>query len=388
MQNKSVPANRDAVERRQRLTVMARVGLGAAVVAVAAVDCGSSKAPNTEPTDTGQTWTLEDLAANEGVSFRVPSFEVPAGHEDQSCYFVRVPDISSGQDIWVNRIRLAMNEGSHHMNVFRVRTLIDLRPEDGVPIKLGPYDATVVHGTDDYKHNPCWGSANWADWPLVANTEVGIPNADALDWHLPDGVASRFSPGEMLMIQTHYVNTSVQPTPTGKGAVGINFYTTPPGNGLMEMGTLFATQQSIRICSSNPTPTFSGTCRFPGAVTITAANGHFHSRGKIFDMSVWDGLSITHPPAEDQFYESQRWDNPPMSTNIERPVPSGGGIWWDCSYQWLPPAVFTCADVNAKDPEQQDDCCYVFGGNTDIGEHCNVFLYYYPKVGDTDVFCN
>jgi len=25
--------------------------------------------------------------------------------------------------------------------------------------------------------------------------------------------------------------------------------------------------------------------------------------------------------------------------------------------------------------------------DTDIGEHCNVFLYYYPRV-DSDVFCN
>ena len=34
----------------------------------------------------------------------------------------------------------------------------------------------------------------------------------------------------------------------------------------------------------------------------------------------------------------------------------------------------------------EDSCLAGFGGNTDVGEHCNVFLYYYPKV-DTDVFC-
>ena len=65
----------------------------------------------------------------------------------------------------------------------------------------------------------------------------------------------------------------------------------------------------------------------------------------------------------------------------------GGGIWWDCAYQWTQPTVSTCDDVNAKDPQHQGDCCYVFGGNTDVGEHCNVFVYYYPKV-DTNVFCN
>jgi hypothetical protein len=356
--------------------------MGAAALAA----CGSSSTGTTEPTP-APTWQLEELAANQGVSIRVPSFEVPAGHEEQSCYFMSFPDINGGQDVFVNRIRLAMNVGSHHMNIFRVKTLIDLRPENGEPIKLGPYDATVVRGHDDYHNNPCWGSANWADWPLVANTEVGHEDRDALDWRLPDGVATRFSPGEQIMIQTHYVNTAIQPTTSGFGKVGINFYTAAPGS-YQEMGTLFATQQSIRICASNPAPTFSGTCRFPGNVTITAANGHFHSRGKTFTMFTWDGATITHPEAPAQFYQSQRWDNPPMSIGIERPVQNGGGIWWDCAYQWTPPIVSTCTDVDAKDPDHQGDCCYTFGGNTDVGEHCNVFLYYYPKVGATDVFCN
>src|SRR5215831_4844937 len=120
--------------------------LALAVAALAA--CGSKSTDNssTDP----PTWTLEDLANSQGVSIRVPSFVVPAGHEEQSCYFMPFPDIAGGQDVLVNRIRLAMNVGSHHMNIFRVRTLIDLRPENGDPIKLGPYDATVVRGHDDY----------------------------------------------------------------------------------------------------------------------------------------------------------------------------------------------------------------------------------------------
>ena len=62
------------------------------------------------------------------------------------------------------------------------------------------------------------------------------------------------------------------------------------------------------------------------------------------------------------------------------------GIWWDCAYRWVKPTEFTCDEVDAKDPSPNKDCCYTFGGNTDVGEHCNVFLYYYPKV-DTDIFC-
>lgn len=338
--------------------------------------------------DAGNTpvppWTLEDMPAAQGFQLKLPAFPVPSGHEEQSCYFVRVPDLNGGQDFWVDRVLMATSKGSHHLNVFRVRTIIDLVPDAGEPVSVGPYQGTVVIGHDDYRNNPCWGSANWADWPLVANTESPVDKGPYTDWKLPTQVAIRFTPGELLMVQPHYVNTSVQPTPLD-AQVGINFYRSTASTPV-ELGTLFATQQSIRICQSNPNPTYTGTCRFPSGVTITAANGHFHSRGKEFSMYAWDGHSITQPPLTDQFYLSDSWDSPPMATGIGREVPTGGGVWWNCEYQWTNP-LSGCDAVNAKDPQAEGDCCYVFGGNTDVGEHCNVFVYYYPKF-DTDVFCN
>ena len=115
---------------------------------------------------------------------------------------------------------------------------------------------------------------------LSHGTTVGT---NTMDWHLPTNVAYRFTPGEQIMVQIHYVNALTQVTPT-KGKVVMDLYrsqlTTP-----IEMGTLFATQQSIRICRSNPNPTYSGACSFKnGGVTIAAANGHFHSRGNLFEM--------------------------------------------------------------------------------------------------------
>ena len=354
---------------------MTLVGLGVATLLAASCE---GKAPQ------GMPWELEVPTSEEGFQLRLPTFSVPHDQEVQNCYFVRVPDLANGEDFWVDHIRMATSTGSHHLSVFRVRTIVDLDPAAGLPVAVGPYDATVVYGHDDYMTSPCWGSANWADWPLVANTQSPLGGGPYTDWQLPDDVAIRFSPGEMLMVQPHYVNSSLQPTPID-AEVGINFYRSSNAEPI-ELGTLFATQQSIRICESDPPPTFTGTCRFPGAVTITAANGHFHSRGRELSMYVWDGMSTTHPPDSDLFYDNLNWDNPPMTTGIERPVPAGGGVWWDCSYEWTPPQG-GCDAVNAKDPEQAGDCCYVFGGTTDLGEHCNVFVYYYPKLS-TDVFCN
>jgi hypothetical protein len=353
---------------RTRVTLMAAFVLGA---------CQG-------PPETNTTWNLEDLAPADGFQLLLPPFAVPYGHEEQSCYFVRVPDLAGGDDLWIDRVRMATTVGSHHLNVFRVRTIVGLDPAAGEPTTMGPYDATVIHGHDDYRTSPCWQSSNWADWPLVANTQSPLGRGPYTDWQLPDDVAIRLSPGELLMVQAHYVNGLAQRTP-GDAAVGINFYRTSKLEP-MELGTLFATQQSIRICESQPTPTFSGTCHFPHAVTVTAANGHFHSRGRELAMFAWDGMSTVQPPDSDRFYDSKAWDAPPMMTGLERPVGDGGGVWWNCSYRWTAPAS-GCDAVNAKDPDQAGDCCYVFGGNTDVGEHCNVFVYYYPKLV-SDVFCN
>ena len=355
-----------------------RVALTVSVLSSLAVGCGGDR-------DDFEPWVLDDLTGRDGFSIRIPEFEVPPGRESQNCYFMRVPDINEGDDLWIDRVLTAINPGSHHLNVFRVKTLLGLRPEDGVPTSLGAYEGTVVIGSDEYDTHPCWNSANWADWPLVANSQNSNVNDLKTDWRLPDQVAIRLTPGEMLMIQTHYVNSSDQPAKYG-ARVGINFYSYDDPRPPLELGTLFATQQNIRICRSTPEVTYAGTCRFPNAVTITAANGHFHKRGTRFTMFPWDGTSTAHPDASTMFYESDSWDHPVMKQDIGVAAPANSGIWWDCQYRWHQPNLFSCDDVNEKDPLQENDCCYTFGGNTDVGEHCNVFLYFYPKI-DSDVFC-
>jgi hypothetical protein len=329
-------------------------------------------------------WQLEDLQPADGFSLRVPEFEVPSGQQVQNCYFVQVPDLGSGQTVWINRVLTAINPGSHHLNVFQVRTITGLDPAKGTPVTLGKYQGTVIEGGNDYMTNPCWSSANWADWPLIANSQQATIDKPETDWKLPDGVAIRLTPGEMLMMQTHYVNTTDQPTKYG-ARIGINFYRYQQSTAPMEMGALIAQQKNIRICDNQPSATFSGTCQFPSPVTIIAANGHFHSRGQRFSMFSWDGMSASHPAGPSKFYESQNWNEPPMVTDLNLNASVNTGFWWDCQFQWQPPTVFTCSDIEAKDPMHQTNCCYTFGGNTDLSEHCNAFVYYYPKTASAPV---
>ncbi len=360
----------------------------AVVIALPGCAQDGTNVPPTEPTLPSQ---LAPPPSGTGVQMMTDLFTVAPGEEIQACYFFKVSDLltANGMDptqpLELHRVQVVQEPGSHHMNLFRVRTIVNLDPANGSP-QVG------INGVGQ-----CFVSSNWSDWPLIANTQIDGNE----DWTYPDGVANEIDPSETLMLQTHYVNASTQQSPNGVGQVGIDLYGMDASQVVYQMGTLFATNQSIRICESNPTPTFSASCQFNSSVpvNIVGANGHFHSRGQEFDMFLWDGTSTTTPDVSQRFYQSLDWAEPPMlhSPDLDLPVPAGGGVWYTCSYEWQDPSVETsgadtCANLNSYDtakwgtPPDQCDCCYTFGPQVQINEHCNAFVYYYPKQDNINCF--
>mgnify|MGYP001287878174 FL=1 len=328
--------------------------------------------------------TLQAPLKGQGFQFRTPLFQVAAGEEVQDCYFFKVGDLAKqgglpeNEPVNLHRIQMVQRAGSHHMNLFRVRTIKGLDPNAG-PVSRG------LNGQGE-----CFKSPNWSDWPLIANTQTD----GEVDWTFPEGVANVFQPDEWIMLQTHYVNASSQKTPDD-AEVAVNWYTIPKEKVVHQMGTLFATKQSIRVCKSNPTPEFSGTCQFKNMsqpVNIIGANGHFHGRGKSFEMFAWDGTSIAKPPESARFYKSESWDEPPMlrSPELDLEVKPGSGVFFTCSYQWQPPPdeIGGCKALDDADVSAEKDCCYTFGPIVEKNEHCNIFVYYWPQQAGGDVSCN
>jgi hypothetical protein len=289
--------------------------------------------------------------ADDGWQFDIPSFSVPPGTEVQQCFFFEVP---YDEPVFVKHIAIAQTEGTHHMNIFRVNTVVNLDGNNGDLVQDGE----------------CWKPTNWSDWPLVINSQ----NQGRVDLNLPDGVAHRFEAHEKLMLQTHYVNATTQVTP-GEGKVLVNFDRTPAASVQAELGTAFATNQSIEICPGDTSRSFQATCQFAhdGPVTIFGANGHFHSRGTLFTMSVYDATGVVG----DQFYTNTQWNEPLFAKNLDVGVPSQGGITYSCEYT-VPTTA--CGDPN-------NSCCFTFGGKVEFQEHCNAFVYYYPRNAMTDVNC-
>ena len=286
-----------------------------------------------------------------GWQLSIAPFSLEAGQELQQCYFFEVP---YDEPVYVNRIAIAQTTGTHHMNIFRVRTV------DGLD---GAHGDVVVDGE-------CWKSTNWSDWPLVVNSQ----NEGNVELELPEGVAHRFAAREKIMLQTHYVNATTQRTPS-VGKVLVNFDRLAKENVTAELGTAFATNQNLRVCPGQTGVSFETTCRFAKnePVTIFGANGHFHSRGRRFTMSVFDPVEGSGAP----FYDSTSWDEPTFAKNLGLTVPPRGGISYSCEFAAKPD---DCGDP-------MDGCCFTFGGKVEFQEHCNAFVYYYPRRDDTDVNC-
>ena len=354
--------------------------------------CPEETGPNPQPQP--QPTGLEPPPSGQGVQIGTGDQPVPAGKEVQNCYFFKVSDLlakaglPTDKPLNLHKVEAFQNDGSHHMNIFRVKTLFP-EAEGGMLPENGPY--LSQDAPPEAKGGPCFKSSNWADWPLIANTQID----GTLDWEFPEGVANKLDPDEWIMLQSHFVNATTQTTPEGSGEVFVNFWHMPDSEVVHEMGTVFATKQSIRVCQGNPQPEFSGGCQIQSAqpVTVVGANGHFHSRGNSFEMYAWDGVSTEAVPG-DKFYSSDDWEEPEMARGDSiATIPANGGILYTCDYQWSePPAPISCADLNAFDAEKygtgedQQDCCYTFGPQVDRNEHCNIFVYYYPK--SDDVSCN
>jgi hypothetical protein len=89
-------------------------------------------------------------------------------------------------------------------------------------------------------------------------------------------------------------------------------------------------------------------------------------------MAVVDGAGDAGTP----FYENRSWDDPKMAWNLNVPVPAGSAVQYRCEYSAPSDA---CGNPDAG-------CCYTFGGHVETQEHCNIFVYYYPKVRDVGCF--
>jgi hypothetical protein len=276
-----------------------------------------------------------------GFQLVVPPFPVLPSSEVQDCYFFKAP-IDAPMD--VHRMVVALNPGSHHMNLFRF-----------VGASSGHVDGEIQRG--------CWDAVAFESYDLVFNSQTEGQN----DWTLPAGVSHHFEPGDMFMLQTHYVNATTQKTTLGRGKVMINFYESSPADAQNKLGSMFANNRGI-VLQPNQESSFTTDCYVPEDVHFVAVAGHFHSRGVEFDIGVINDPTGT---GYQEIYRSTSWDSPPWGTfDPGMACPAGGGLRYTCKF--------------FNDTDQ----VITFGPHVEFQEHCNVFAYYYPALESrTSIYC-
>jgi hypothetical protein len=312
--------------------------------------------------------TLKDIqlpAPDPGVQVVVPPFQVE--REVQRNYYFT---LTNTEEMRVTRFEMLYPPGSHHLNFFAY--------QGGLP-NGPPPDGTFEEG-----FNP----VPFANWALRAGNQ-----RIHMVWDLPPGVAFKFDPLQKVLAQIHFVNTGPQTAPIGGTAV-INLHAAyDPSTVPLTMGTMFGQNNRLVLPPrSTTTWDFGVTFDFFGIkepVKIAAATGHFHWRGRTFEIRLWDGRNKDQfgaprgcngcLPGEDtsfsefdrmgpenRIYLSDNWNDPPFVTYNDREIviPPGWGIVYRATY------------VN------NSNRTIFFGPQVETQEHGNIFIYFYPGPAD------
>ncbi len=275
--------------------------------------------------------------AGRGIQLRI-AFDVPAGTEQQRCWFFRLPATA---DMEVVRYEVAYNTGSHHMNLFRVLPSIEATTTN----------LPAVTGMDG-PGTACFNAVDFATYDLVVGSQD-----TRLDWQLPAGVAYRLHANSFMLLQSHFVNAATQSTPGSHAEVLVNLWTAEnPASITNHLATMFANNRGINL-PPRMDSSFRARCTLPAGGTFVAMTGHFHSRGQRFIVNESpDGEMVGR-----ECYRSAAWSEPPF-TVLQTPVvvPANGGLSYECTFH------------------NTTDFPITFGPHVEFEEHCNLFAYYYP----------
>jgi hypothetical protein len=268
-----------------------------------------------------------------GVQFDVGPVLVPKGQEITQCTYFKMP---GDHDLSVGRVQIKVSGGSHHVHLYRAQD-----PTMNVP---------------DHSE-ACNFALDFSVWQLVLASQQLY-----LDWRLPPGVAFFFKAGEQLAAQTHFVDSGLLHTPSGKGWAVMNLHAMPRNHVTAYAGAFFGQDRDV-VVPPHSTSTATTNCVFPKPVSLLAITGHYHYRGVHFTAGTWDGHTGTQIYAYDGYLD-------PAFVRFNDSPPIVPGLTWTCTY------------------DNPTDDTFTFGPFTDKNEHCNLFAFYYPtSAPEEDITC-
>jgi hypothetical protein len=276
-----------------------------------------------------------------GHQIIVGPYPVPDGTEVLRCFWSKIPE-----DMDVTEIEVKYNLGSHHLDIFTV----DYAMPDGdfdcsKPEEWGAWPSEIARGLDPESRMP--------------TMLVGFQN-DSVSWQLPAGVSYQLHAGQQLLIQSHFANVASQDTATARLYDVINFHASPdPTEHAAE--TLFDEDTDLFL-PAHQESSVTRICEFPSEVNLIAMFGHFHSRGTLHEVFMYDPDT---GETGDLIYQNRDWDDPPFYTM--------GDEWSE--------AMGCTAIKMVAHWNNFEDRDIVWGNFVEENEHFETYAFFYPYLG-------
>lgn len=282
----------------------------------------------------GQADSSEPPLKAQAMAIRVT---VPGGGEIHKCRFVKV---EPGLGTHVVRMEHSYTPGSHHLLLFRT-------------------DLNEVPAADGTEAVDCY--ADGRDIMSHVRGVVYASQNDKADMHLPAGVGLPLAPGEVLLLQAHYLNAGAAPL---DARVDVKLSFGAQGSVTEDAGVLFFYQPFIFVPARGSSSTLMR-CNVPRNVKLLSGLSHMHKRGVGFEAFL-DAPGGELAPTS--FYSSTDWQHPPsIATPLD--VPAGSRLRFRCDYQ------------NGSENEALQ------GQSADRDEMCIFTGLYHPAMPDADSLC-
>lgn len=265
--------------------------------------------------------------------------ELAPGQEAHFCRYVRMPDGPPGARLFVRGGSHELGDGTHHYLLYRTRISAWQDGMDRV-VPCEEHEAVMKSAT------------SYVTGGQTPREDADFPAAAALPFH----------PGEILLLQGHFVNASPRPRPA---RVKLTLRTTAPSAVEHEAGVLRYYNPFIFVPPRGKA-TAKMSCTLKKDITLLSAAAHMHAHGVAYRAYV--DLPDA-PPSTTPFYETADGLHPTFYGGFMA-LPAGTTIRYECDYE------------NPK-----GDRPVVQGISAEEDEMCMLSAFYYPAMAPEDEAC-
>jgi hypothetical protein len=284
---------------------------------------------------------------------------IEAGAEAMFCQYVQMP---KGAKTAVPSAESHYTPGSHHFLVFRTTLTSIPAGEDVAHVCGSPGNTVAKLGSSNGI-----SSAESATGNNGSYYEAQVPNSRR---DLPPGVAHVFTPGEILIMTAHYLNTT---DAVIDSKIEFRLHLMDPKEVKSEAGTFFLLDTQLNIPAHSEV-TFTKSCPITKDINLGLLWSHMHARG--YSFKAWtDDAAATQQLGGDVYDQPgpDGWEEPHVQAYPADPpvtLHAGSKLTISCTYRNTTTRTFT------------------FGSSAETAEMCLLHGMYWPRLDSATERCS